>query len=192
MLSILGGDWSGRKLAVPDSDALRPSAGRVKACIFSVLESYRLKSFLPSRFEDCRVLDLFAGVGGLGLEALSRGAAKAVFVEKDRRHAQFLKDNIRTLKCEADSTLLIQPVDQLSRWHALGPFHLVFLDPPYALEGLPSLLTTLQLSKVLAPGAIVVFEHGPSSSVDCPPEFTVHSERKLGPAGLSVFLYRAG
>jgi 16S rRNA (guanine966-N2)-methyltransferase len=137
------------------------------------------------------VLDLFAGVGGLGLEALSRGAAHAVFVEKDRRHAQFLKKNVQSLNCEEQCSILTQPVDSLEKWHAAGPYDLVFMDPPYALSGLSSLLIKLQLSKVLAPGAILVFEHGPGEDVECPPELTLHSHRKLGPAGLSVFLYQA-
>jgi 16S rRNA (guanine966-N2)-methyltransferase len=188
MLTISGGEWSGRRIRAIDRDGLRPTASRVKAALFSIIESIEWKRRgEPPTFGGWRCLDLFAGVGGLGLEILSRGADHCVFVEKDRKTSQVLTENIKTLECQSRITLVNEDVLKLN-WRKDGPFDLVLLDPPYADSHLPELLGELAEGSTLNAGAIVVFEHDPKVKYSDLPKLRLHSARTLGPAGISVFL----
>jgi 16S rRNA (guanine966-N2)-methyltransferase len=187
MLSILGGEWSGRKLKIIERDGLRPTSGRVKAAIFSILEALEWKRSGHPDFSGWRCLDLFAGVGGLGLEVLSRGAAHCTFVEKDRAHAKVLQENIRTLGCESQVKLLVEPVEKGS-WESLGPYQLILLDPPYAESFLLDLLRKFSESPALPSGGVVLFEHDPRVKFPDIAGLRLHSQRTLGPAGITVFL----
>ncbi|BEU99955.1 16S rRNA (guanine(966)-N(2))-methyltransferase RsmD [Novosphingobium olei] len=123
MLRIIAGEWRGRKLAAPEGDATRPTADRTRETLFSMLTS-RLGSF-----EGLKVADLFAGSGALGLEALSRGAAHALFVEQDPAAIRAIRANIAALRCapqcdvRASSVLSLGPVKE--------PLDVILLDPPY-------------------------------------------------------------
>ena len=136
-MRVVAGQYGGRRLAVPPGRGTRPTADRVREALFSILGDVA----------GTRVLDLFAGSGALGIEALSRGAASAVFVESDVRAAAVIRRNLETLGSEAE----VRRQDAL-RYLAVaeGTFDLVFLDPPYdhasrlagpLAERLPSLLT---------------------------------------------------
>lgn len=188
MLTIMGGEWNGRRLKAMDKEGLRPSSGRVKAALFSIIESIEWKKRgEPPTFAGWNCLDLYAGVGGLGLEILSRGADRCVFVEKDRQTVQLLRANIQTLEAEKRCVVRNEEVGKWG-WLGQGPFDLVLLDPPYADSYLPTLLEQLVQSSVLKPGALVVFEHDPKVSYADMPGLSLHSARVLGPAGISVFL----
>jgi 16S rRNA (guanine966-N2)-methyltransferase len=187
MLTILGGEWSGRRLKTLEKEGLRPTSGRVKSSIFSILESLEWKRSGKPDFAGWNCLDLFAGVGGLGLEILSRGAERCVFVEKDRAHAKTLQANIQSLGCESRAPVLVQPVEKAG-WEVFGPFHLVLVDPPYADSHLVGLLEKLVAENLLAPGGIVLFEHDPKVVFSDVSGLTLHSQRTLGPAGITVFL----
>jgi len=187
MLTILGGAWSGRRLKTLEKEGLRPTSGRVKAAIFSILESLEWKRSGQPDFSGWNCLDLFAGVGGLGLEMLSRGAGRCIFVEKDRFHGKVLKENIKTLGCESQAEVLLEPVEK-GGWKARGPFELVLIDPPYAESHLTGLLQVLATGSILASGAIVLFEHDPKVKFADIPGLKLHSQRILGPAGITVFL----
>ncbi|WP_225206683.1 16S rRNA (guanine(966)-N(2))-methyltransferase RsmD [Novosphingobium huizhouense] len=123
MLRIIAGEWRGRKLAAPEGDATRPTADRTRETLFSMLTS-RLGSF-----EGLKVADLFAGSGALGLEALSRGAEHALFVEQDPAAIRAIRANIAALRCapqcdvRASSVLSLGPVKE--------PLDVILLDPPY-------------------------------------------------------------
>lgn len=123
MLRIIAGEWRGRKLAAPEGDGTRPTADRTRETLFSMLTS-RLGSF-----EGLKVADLFAGSGALGLEALSRGAAHALFVEQDPAAIRAIRANIAALRCapqcdvRASSVLSLGPVKE--------PLDVILLDPPY-------------------------------------------------------------
>ncbi len=119
-LRIIGGEWRGRKLGFPDVDGLRPTTDRVRETVFN---------WLQPLIHGARCLDLFAGSGALGLEALSRGAAEVQFVDSDRRAVQSLKDNLALLKTSRGNVV---QGDALSFLRAAPrPFDLVFLDPPF-------------------------------------------------------------
>jgi len=126
MLKIIAGEYRSRILkAPPDETVTRPYANRVKEAVFNRLRGW---------CEDARVLDLFAGVGTMGLEAVSRGAASVLLVERDRKIHQLLQQNIETLDC-ADRAVAIS-VDALGQTalaRAPRPVDLVFIDPPYEM-----------------------------------------------------------
>ena len=148
-MRIIAGRWRGRPITAPEGAATRPTADRVREALFSMLAS-RLGSF-----DGLRVADLFAGSGALGLEALSRGAAHCVFVEKDRRAVEAIRANIAALGAEAE-------VQARGAEHAaFGPVDLAFLDPPYG-SGLASEV----LAKLpLAPGGFASVETGRGEAV---------------------------
>jgi 16S rRNA (guanine966-N2)-methyltransferase len=126
MTRIIAGEYGGRRIPTPKGDGPRPTRDRVREAMFSTIRSEL------GGFEDVRVLDLFAGSGALGLEALSRGASFGQFVESDQRAAAVIKGNISTLG--ANATVIRATVSAfLERPHDDRPFDLVFLDPPYAM-----------------------------------------------------------
>jgi len=152
---IIAGSARGRRLAVPRGDAVRPTADRVRETIFNVLGQW---------LDGERVLDLYAGTGSLGLEALSRGAAHAVFVERDRDTAAVLSQNIRALGFGPATTVLLQPADRaLRRLAGEEKFTLVFADAPYAAATVASLL--VPVAAVLRTGGRAVLEHGRREAV---------------------------
>lgn len=122
-MRIIAGEWRGRKLIAPRGEATRPTADRTRETLFSMLTS-RLGSF-----EDLRIVDLFAGSGALGLEALSRGASHCLFVEQERGALDAIRGNISALDCGARTTVESGSVMGLRAAHA--PLDLILADPPY-------------------------------------------------------------
>lgn len=187
MLTVMGGAWSGRKLKALDRPELRPTLGRVKLALFSILESIEWKRNGQPDFSGWRCLDIFAGVGSLGIEILSRGAEHCVFVEKNKSHAKLLQENLQSLGAMKMARVLVEPAEKFG-WEKQGPFHLALIDPPYAESKLPEILERLAAPGVMHQGGIIVFEHGPKVKQDPVSGLSLHSERVLGPAGITVFL----
>lgn len=157
-MRIIAGQFRGRTLATVRDLTIRPTTDRAKQTIFDIL-SNRIE------FEGIRVLDLFAGSGSLGLEALSRGAQEIVFVEKSRGSIKVLESNISTLKCEQQCT--VYPADVF--WylkHTRQAFDLVFVDPPYKLEEIGTLPSAIYRSSVVNEGSYVVMEHSKESAIE--------------------------
>lgn len=161
-MRIIGGRWRGTKLAVPDRPGLRPSSDRVRETLFNWL-----MPVLPG----ARVLDLFAGTGVLGLEALSRGAAQAVLVERDPGLAVALREAAAKLSAPAE----VHAADALA-WLSgrHDTFDLVFLDPPFA-DGLWSRALD-GLAPRLAPGAWIYVESPTDIAPAVPPGWALHRE----------------
>lgn len=185
MLRIVAGRHRGRRLAAPDGLATRPTAERVRQALFDML--WHAPWAGREAVEGARVLDAFAGTGALGLEALSRGAARAVFIEPDRAALTALRANIATL-AEQDRARVI-PGDATRPPPADAPCSLVFLDPPYGKALVPRSLAALADAGWIAPGALVVAEIGKAEALDLP-GFTPLAERAHGAARLAVL--RAG
>ena len=163
-MRIVAGTLGGRRIAAPRGRDVRPTSDRVREALFSIL---------GARVAGARVLDLFAGTGALGLEALSRGAATAVFVDRD---VSAVRANLEALGLEAE----VHRCDALAFVRAGGgPFDLVFLDPPYksASDLAPKLADTLPA--LLAPAAIVVSESDRRAPLDIPP-LEIQDERRYG------------
>ncbi len=146
---VIGGRWRGRRVPVPDARALRPTPDRIRETLFN---------WLAARVAGSRVADLFAGTGILGLEALSRGAASAVFVERDRRLAAGIGARLGEFGCRDGHVIVADAYNWLERG-APHPFDIVFLDPPYGDGRLAELCTLLAGRGWLAAGALVYLEH---------------------------------
>jgi 16S rRNA (guanine966-N2)-methyltransferase len=155
-MRIIAGAWRGRRLAAPSGMATRPTAGRVRQALFDMLVHAPWGG--RERVEGASVLDAFAGTGALGLEALSRGAARATFMERDRAALAVLRANIAACRAEAQAQVLEADA---TRPPPLGaPCGLVFLDPPYG-EGLVGrAVAALGAAGWIAPGALIVAELG--------------------------------
>ena len=179
MTRIVGGAAGGRRIGVPAGSGTRPTADRVREALFSSLES----EF--GSFHGLAVLDLYAGSGAIGLEALSRGAAKTVLVESDRKAAEVIAANIKVVGLPG-ATLLTRPVEKVTAGDAPAVFDLVFADPPYKLETteLQDVLTDLAANGWLADDAVVVVERGKREPWDWPEGFAALRDRKYGEARL--------
>jgi 16S rRNA (guanine966-N2)-methyltransferase len=169
---IVGGRWRGRRLAAlgkGDAGAhLRPTTDRTRETIFNLLiNSHGID------LDGSRVLDVFAGTGALGLEALSRGAAAATFVEQGRRSLDILRENVALL--DAPATILARDV---RRPGPGTPHDLVFLDPPYGKGLGEAAMDALHKSNWIAPGATVVWEDGAAPML--PPFLTLRDQRRYG------------
>ena len=155
-MRIIAGQFRGRTLAAPKGDGTRPTTDRVRESLMSAVFSQR------GGFEDAVVLDAFAGSGALGLEALSRGAARAVFYECAPEAAKVVQKNVANLGLEpARATVTRADVIERAPQFARPPFDLIFLDPPYAYDAMAVLGMAAGLVErgVAAPDAIVVYEH---------------------------------
>jgi len=151
-MRIIAGAYKGRRLATPRGETTRPTADQVRIALLDTLMPW-----LP----EARVLDLFAGAGGVGLEALSRGAAHATFVERDARAVQALRANVTTLGVERAARIVHDDVRRALRtlWREGGGFDVVFLDPPYDGNDVAATLEALGGVELLADDAVVVAQH---------------------------------
>lgn len=150
-MRIVAGQFKGRELLTPSGSATRPTAARVREALFSIL----------GELSDALVLDLYAGSGALGLEALSRGAARLVLVEDNRAAQRSIRSNIAALAVDARATLLPLRADAaLKALERLAPFSCVFADPPWAdAQAALGVLEKLAERGLLVPAARLVLEH---------------------------------
>lgn len=176
-MRIIAGEWRGRPLVAPKGTDTRPTADRTREALFSMLVS-RLGSF-----EGLRVLDLFAGSGALGLEALSRGAAHCTFVEQDSAALDALRTNITKLGAGSRTDIRAQSVTALGP--APAPFDVLLIDPPYRSgAGVVALERCLRLGW-LAPGAIATVETAKGEAISVE-GFEQDVERVYGKAMITV------
>lgn len=181
-MRIVAGQFRGRRLAAlgkGDSGAhLRPTTDRVREALFNMLAGGRF----GDPFDRAHVLDLFAGTGALGLEALSRGAARVTLVENGRTGQRLIRDNIRTLGC-ADAAQLIG-ADATRLPQADQPASLVFLDPPYG-KGLGEKALAAALSRGwIAPEALIVWEE--NAPQEAPAGFVPLESRRYGDSHVTL------
>lgn len=178
---IIGGRWRGRRLRFPADAGIRPTPDRVRETLFNWLQGV---------IAGARCLDLFAGSGALGIEALSRGADSAVLVERNPRVAAYLRDTLALLETGAGEVQQVEAAAFLR--HAGRRFDVVFLDPPFAEDALAPLLQELVRGGQLAPGALVYIEHavrgGPPP---LPPGFELHRSKRAGEVGYHLLAWRA-
>ena len=161
-MRVVGGRLKGRSLASPSSRDIRPTADRLRESLFNILiHAY------DDPIADARVLDLFAGTGALGIEALSRGAAVAVFVEDHPESLKVLRRNLEDLGLVGRTTVWPLPVAMaLKKVADRGEdFGLAFLDPPYGGGRSVAALGALEAINILVPGALVVVEHSRRESL---------------------------
>jgi 16S rRNA (guanine966-N2)-methyltransferase len=172
-MRIVAGEWGGRRLVAPRGRATRPTSDRVREALFSIL----------GPLDGERVLDLFAGSGALGLEALSRGAAHATFVEHDRAALRALRDNVADLGADADVVAGDARAFLRAAQERGAQYDLVFLDPPYRAAA--GLAQELSLAPVLADGGRVVGESDRRTPLDLPLSLT--DERRYGDTLIRIY-----
>ena len=179
-MRIIAGTKRGQPIAAPKGRDTRPTLDRVKESLFGIIQ-----------FEIAgkTVLDLFAGSGNLGLEALSRGAEHAVFNDAARESAAVVRTNVERLGFLRQSTRYSLDYRAAIQAAARAGFRfgLVFLDPPYRAGFLEETLAALKTAEVLAPGCRIIAEHAANLPPETPPGFTLCDRRKYGTAGLSIF-----
>lgn len=151
-MRVIAGEHKGRRLTAVPGKGTRPTTDKVKESIFNMIGPY---------FDGGWALDLYAGTGGLGIEALSRGADRAVFVERDNKAFAVVKQNVSACRLDDYAELYRMDADRAIRTLAnrAQPFDLVFLDPPYANQKIVEEITLLQELGMLADGAWIVAEH---------------------------------
>ncbi|HEY2475511.1 MAG TPA: 16S rRNA (guanine(966)-N(2))-methyltransferase RsmD [Candidatus Cybelea sp.] len=175
MPKITGGSLGSRKLRSPKGPHVRPTPGRVKESLFSIL---------VHRLAGARVLDLFAGTGAIGFEAASRGASRVVSVEAQRDIAQAIEEAAKQLGVEDVVTVFPAPAER-ALYRLEGPFDIIYLDPPYA-DPVPLQLFRLMLERnLLAPEALVVYEHPAKRILPQIPGYRSVREEVYGDVGLA-------
>jgi 16S rRNA (guanine966-N2)-methyltransferase len=152
-MRIVGGRLRGRALATPTSQAIRPTADRLRESLFNILaHAY------GDPVSGARVLDLFAGTGALGLEAMSRGAAFALFVEEAAEARALIRGNVEALGLGGVTRIFRRDATRLGAAHPVEPFSLVFLDPPYGMGLAQKALASARAGGWLQPDALGVVE----------------------------------
>ena len=165
-MRIVGGRLRGRTLAAPRSQAIRPTADRLRESLFNILvHAY------DDPITDARVLDLFAGTGALGIEALSRGAGFALFVDDRAEARALLRDNLTALGLGGASRIFRRDATRLGAVHPIEPFALAFLDPPYGHGLAEQALISARDGGWLTSDALVVVEESAKSAFAAPEGF---------------------
>jgi 16S rRNA (guanine966-N2)-methyltransferase len=172
-MRIVGGRLGGRTLAAPKSQTIRPTADRLREALFNIL----LHSY-GDPVSGARVLDLFAGTGALGIEALSRGAAFALFVDDSAEARALLRDNVTTLGLGGTARIFRRDATKLGRVHPLEPFSFAFLDPPYGQGLAAKALTSAHAGGWFTPDALAVVEEEAQAQFTAPAGFSEVERRR--------------
>jgi 16S rRNA (guanine966-N2)-methyltransferase len=175
-MRIIAGEWRGRPLAAPAGQGTRPTADRTRETLFSMLAS-RLGSF-----EGLRVADLYAGSGALGLEALSRGAAHATFVENDSKALAAIRANLLAFKAEDRADVRALSATNLA---PAQPFDMIFADPPYGAGSGDLVVEAVRGANWLTPGGWLAVETEARETVDAV-GWAIEAERRVGRARLTL------
>lgn len=180
MTRIVGGEAGGRRIAVPAGSGTRPTADRVREALFSSLEA----EF--GGLDGVAVLDLYAGSGAVGLEALSRGAERVLLIEQDRKAAEVVNANVRAVGLPGASVVVRAAERVAAGQNPAKPYDLLFADPPYKLDTseLQGVLNDLVANGWLADDAVVVVERGKREPWEWPGGFAPLRDRKYGEARL--------
>jgi 16S rRNA (guanine966-N2)-methyltransferase len=175
-MRIVGGTLRGRALKAPRHEGLRPTSDRVRESVFNIL-AHGVADFSLDR---TRVIDLFAGTGALGLEALSRGAAYCLFVEDDAAARALIRENVEALGLTGVTRIFRRDATDLGPAGTMAPFDLAFLDPPYGKGLATRALGALVEGGWLRPGAVVVIEEREGAALTLPMTLAEIDRRSYG------------
>src|SRR5262252_3752774 len=185
LMRIVGGRLRGRALAAPKSQAIRPTADRLREALFNILvHAY------DDAVTGARVLDLFAGTGALGLEALSRGAAFALFIDDGAEARALLRENVAALGLGGVTRIFRRDARKLGMVHPVEPFSLAFLDPPYGRGLAEAALASARAGGWLTPAALIVVEEAASAAFAAPEGFDELERRRYDDTALIVLRHR--
>jgi 16S rRNA (guanine966-N2)-methyltransferase len=165
-MRVVGGRLKGRNIASPSTQAIRPTADRLREALFNILIHAYDNPVL-----DARVLDLFAGTGALGIEAVSRGAAFTLFVDNGAEARALLRNNVEALGLGGVTKVYRRDATDLGPVHPMEPFSLVFLDPPYRMKLAEKALGSLRDGGWLTPEALLVVEEHKAAGFVAPDRF---------------------
>ena len=183
MIRVVGGTYRGKRLNVPDGDGVRPTTDRVREALFNVL---------AHRFDDpcrgARVLDLFAGAGSLGLEAVSRGAAELVSVEQNRKTAALIHQN--SAGFDANLRVVEAGVAEFLAGSNHAPFDLVFMDPPYGRGLIATTLSLLTAKSWLSAPGLICVEQPKEAMEAIPDSYEVAFSRRYGRSTVTILRRR--
>ena len=177
-LRIIGGAWRGRKLAFPDIEGLRPTGDRIRETLFN---------WLAPEIQGARCLDVFAGSGALGVEALSRGALTSVMIERDAKAAAQLKINLDLLKADKGQVINSDALNLLQRDNQSEPFHIIFIDPPFQLNLWQSIVDALENGNWLADDATIYIESHRDANYQTPINWQLHRDKYTGQVSYRLF-----
>lgn len=184
-MRIVGGEFRGRSLAVPKSNAIRPTADRTRESLFNILSHA-----YPEALNATRMMDLFAGTGAVGLEGASRGCRHVLFVESSVEGRGLLWENIDALGLHGRTRMLRRDATDLGSVGNLEPFDFLFADPPYA-QGLgEKAFAAAADGGWLVPGALAILEERADVVVDVPPAFLFLEVRTFGDSKMHFFHYQ--
>lgn len=179
-MRIVSGRYGGKRLSAPKGMATRPTTDRTRESLFNIL-SNRME------FEEMRVIDLFAGTGALGLEALSRGAGFALFVEEANAARAAIRTNIEALSVMGNTKIFRRDATRLGTIGTMKPFDLAFMDPPYG-KGLGERAAKALVSgNWLSENAILVMEEASNAFPEALPDFKLIDLRKYGESTIGLF-----
>jgi 16S rRNA (guanine966-N2)-methyltransferase len=181
-MRIVGGRLRGRTLAGPRNQAIRPTSDRLRESLFNILAHA-----FGDPVADARVLDLFAGTGALGLEAMSRGAAFALFVDDGAEARALIRQNVEALGLGGATRIFRRDATRLGAAHPVEPFSLAFLDPPYGKGLAEKALVSARDGGWLVPDALVVVEEAADAKFAAPEGFAELERRRYDDSEL-VFL----
>jgi 16S rRNA (guanine966-N2)-methyltransferase len=181
-MRIVGGRLKGRTLLTPSSRAIRPTSERLRESIFDILEHR-----FPGQIEGARVVDLFAGTGALAIEALSRGARFALFVDNGAEARALLRANVEALALGGVTRIWRADATKLGSPPAGGPFALAFLDPPYGQGLVRPGLDSLVEGGWLEPNALCVVEEASKAEIAAPAGLALIDERVYGDTRIAIF-----
>ena len=181
-MRIVGGRLKGRMLKTPASRAIRPTSERLRESIFDILE-HRFSGLI----EGARVVDLFAGTGALAIEALSRGAGFALFVDNGAEARALLRANVEALALGGVTRIWRADATRLGSAPAGGPFGLAFLDPPYGQSLASPALASLVVGGWLEPNALCVVEEDAKADIAAPIGLARLDERVYGDTKIAIF-----
>jgi 16S rRNA (guanine966-N2)-methyltransferase len=170
-LRIIGGQWRGRKLPIATVEGLRPTGDRIRETLFN---------WLAPEIRAARCLDLFAGSGALGLEALSRGAAFSSMIEKDALAATQLRANLDLLQAHHGKVHQADCLAYLQQGNPAAPFDIVFIDPPFDLKLWQACIDALEAGNWLTASASIYIESGLDTPYHTPVNWTLHRDKRAG------------
>jgi 16S rRNA (guanine966-N2)-methyltransferase len=180
-MRIVGGRLKGRALAAPSSRAIRPTSERLRESIFDILEHR-----YPGHLEGQRVVDLFAGSGALAIEALSRGARFALFVDNGAEARALLRANVEAMGLGGVTRIWRADATKLGSAPAGGPFRLAFLDPPYGQRLAGPTLAALLAGGWLEPDALCVVEEAAKAEIEAPAGLALVDQRVYGDTSIAI------
>ncbi|GAB4540900.1 MAG: 16S rRNA (guanine(966)-N(2))-methyltransferase RsmD [Roseibium sp.] len=185
-MRIVAGRFRGAALAAPKSQGTRPTSDRLRETVFNILAHG-----LDAELEGARVLDLFAGTGALGFEAISRGARHCTFIEEGTEARGVIRRNMETLGLNGAAKIFRRDATRLGAAGTIEPFDLVFADPPYDKGLGEKALASAAAGGWLKPGAVCVLEERASADVEVPAGFGLLDRRVAGDSQV-IFLKYAG